>query len=61
MIKRFLKDILKNICVYLLTISNLIYSIQNDRFGLLMWLSLLFSGASLVLSAFCAARGEQDD
>lgn len=61
MIKRFLKDSLKNICVYLLTISNLIYSIQNDRFGLLMWLSLLFSGASLVLSALCAVRGGRDD
>ena len=50
MLKVFAKKILADIWLYILNVLNLVYSIKNDSFDWLLWLSLSLGGASLILN-----------
>lgn len=61
MVKRFIKNILQNFCIYLLTLANIIHAISNNSVDWLLWLSIILCGLSVALCAMTAYRSGTDD
>ena len=54
--KKIIRSLAKNICLYLLTALNIIYAIEHQTFGWLFWVSIVLTSLATVLNVICAVR-----
>lgn len=57
MIKRFLKQLSHNFCLYVLVAMNILHAIKNSAFDWLLWVSVALCALSIVL---CFISAEKD-
>lgn len=54
--KKMIRCLADNFCLYLLAVLNIIHAIQRQTFDWLLWASVALTVLSIVLTIVCASR-----